>query len=159
MIHTVKGFGIINKADVDVFLEFSCFFYNPMDVCNMISDSSAILKSSLYIWKFSVHVLLKPGLDHFEHYFHWMKSVFISVPKKGSAKEYLNYHTTALISHGSKVTLKILQARLQQYVNHELTDSQADFRKGQRSNCQHLLDHRKSKRTLKKHLLLLHWLH
>ena len=68
MIHTVKGFGIVNKAEVDVFfLEFSCFFYDPMDVGSLISGSSAFSKSSLNIWKFLVHVLLKPGLENFEH--------------------------------------------------------------------------------------------
>ena len=69
MIHIVNGFGIVNKAEIDVFLEFSCFFYDPMDVGNLISDSSAFSKSSLNIWKFMVHVLLKPGLEKFEHYF------------------------------------------------------------------------------------------
>ena len=67
VIHTVKGFGIDNKADV--FLELSCFFDDPVDVGNLISGSSAFLKSSLNIWKFTVHVLLKPGLENFEHYF------------------------------------------------------------------------------------------
>ena len=61
MIHKVKGFGIVNKAEVDIFLELSCFFSDPMDVHNLISGSSAFSKSSLYIWNFSVHVLLKPG--------------------------------------------------------------------------------------------------
>ena len=69
MIYTVKGFGIVNKADVSVFLELSCFFDDPVDVGNVISGSSAFSKSSLNIWKFTVHVLLKPGLDDFEHYF------------------------------------------------------------------------------------------
>ena len=69
MIHTVKGFGLISKAKVDVFLEHSCFFYNPTDVGNLISGSSAFSKSILNIWKFMVHVLLKPGLESFEHYF------------------------------------------------------------------------------------------
>ena len=68
-IYTVKSFGVINKAEVDVFLEFSCFFDDPMDVGNLISDSSAFSKSSLNIWKFTVPVLLKPGLENFEHYF------------------------------------------------------------------------------------------
>ena len=67
VIHTVKGFGIVNKAEVDVFLELSYFFYDPVDVGNLISGSSAFSKSNLYIWKFSVHVLLKPGLKDFEH--------------------------------------------------------------------------------------------
>ena len=66
---TVKGFGIVIEAEVDAFLEFSCFFYDPMNVGNLISDSSAFYKSSLNIWKFSVHILLKPGLKNFEHYF------------------------------------------------------------------------------------------
>ena len=69
VIHTVNGFGIINKAEVDVFLELSCFFDDPTDVGNLISGSSAFSKSSLNIWKFTVHVLLKPGLENFEHYF------------------------------------------------------------------------------------------
>ena len=69
VIHTVKGFGIVNKAGVDVLLELSCFFHDPKDVGNLISSSFAFSKSSLNIWKFSVHVLLKPGLENFEHYF------------------------------------------------------------------------------------------
>ena len=67
MIHTVKGFGIVNEAEIDVFLELSCFFNDPMDVGNLISGSSASSKTSLCIWKFMVHVLLKPGLENFEH--------------------------------------------------------------------------------------------
>ena len=69
VIHTVKGFGIVNKAEIDVFLELSCFFYDPADVGNLISGSSALSKSSSNIWKFSVHVLLKTSLENFEHYF------------------------------------------------------------------------------------------
>ena len=69
VIHAVKGVGIVNKAEIDVFLEFSSFFNNPMDVGNLISGSSAFSKTSLNIRKFSVHVLLKPGLENFEHYF------------------------------------------------------------------------------------------
>ena len=83
VIHTVKGFGIVNKAEIDVFRELSClfydsadvsvalssFFYDPMDIGNLISASSVFSKTSLNIWKFTVHVLLKPGLDNFEHYF------------------------------------------------------------------------------------------
>ena len=73
VVHTVKGFGIVNKAEVDVFLELSCFFNDPMDFGNLISDSSAFSKSSLNIWKFiyyshMVHIVLKPGLENFEHY-------------------------------------------------------------------------------------------
>ena len=69
MIHTVKGFSIVNEAEVDVFLELSCFVDDPMDMGNLISGSSASSKSSLNIWKFSVQVLLKPSLENFEHYF------------------------------------------------------------------------------------------
>ena len=69
VIHTVKGFGIVSKAEVDVFLELSCFFYDPTDVGNLMSGSSAFSKSSLNNWKFTVHVLLEPGLENFEHYF------------------------------------------------------------------------------------------
>ena len=69
VIHTVKGFGIVNKAEIDVLLELSYFFDNPADVGNLISGSSAFSKISLNIWKFTVHVLLKPGLENFEHYF------------------------------------------------------------------------------------------
>ena len=69
MIHTVKGFRVANEAEVDVFLEFSCLFYDPMDVGNLISGSSALSKSRLNVWEFSVHILLKPSLKNFEHYF------------------------------------------------------------------------------------------
>ena len=69
VIHTVKGFSIVNNAEVDVFLEFSCFFDDPADVGNLISGSSAFSKSNLNIWKFRAHTLLKPGLENFEHYF------------------------------------------------------------------------------------------
>ena len=69
VIHIVKGFGIVNKAEVDAFLELSCFFDDPVDVGNLISGSSAFSKTSLNIWKFTVHTLLKPGLENFEHYF------------------------------------------------------------------------------------------
>ena len=69
MIHTVKGFSIVNETKVGIFLEFSCFLYDPVDVGKLISGSSAFSKSSLNIWKFLVHVLLKPNLENFEHYF------------------------------------------------------------------------------------------
>ena len=69
VIHTVKGFGIVNKAELDVFLALSCFFDDPEDVGNLISGSSAFSKTSLNIWKLTVHVLLKSGLENFEHYF------------------------------------------------------------------------------------------
>ena len=69
LIHTLKGFGIVNKAEIDVFLELSCIFYDLTDIGSLISGSSAFLKSSLNIMKFLVHILLKPGLENFEHYF------------------------------------------------------------------------------------------
>ena len=69
VIHTVEGFGIVNKAEKDVFLELSCFFDDPADVVNLISGYSAFSKTSLNIWKFSAHVVLKSGLENFEHYF------------------------------------------------------------------------------------------
>ena len=68
-MHTVKGFGIVNKAEIDVFLEFSCLFDDPGDVGNLISGSSAFSNTSLNIWKFTIHILLKPGLENFEHDF------------------------------------------------------------------------------------------
>ena len=69
VIHTVRGFRVVSEAEVDVFLEFSCFFHDPTNVGNLISGSSAFSKSSLNIWKFTVHALLKPDLENFEHYF------------------------------------------------------------------------------------------
>ena len=69
VIHTVKGFGIVNKAEIDVFLELSCFFDDPPDVGNLISGPSAFSRTDSNIWKFTIHVLLKPGLENFEDYF------------------------------------------------------------------------------------------
>ena len=69
VIHIVKSFGIVNKTEIDIFLELSCFFDDPSDVGNLISGSSAFSKTSLNIWKFTVHVLLKPGLENFKHQF------------------------------------------------------------------------------------------
>ena len=69
VIHRIKDFGIVNEAEIDVFLELSCFFHDPADVGNLISGSSAFSKTSLNIWKFMVQLLLKPGLENFEHYF------------------------------------------------------------------------------------------
>ena len=69
VIHTVKGFGIVNQAEIDVFLELSCFLHDPADVGNLISGSPAFSKTSLNIWNLTVHVLLKPSLENFEHYF------------------------------------------------------------------------------------------
>ena len=69
VIHKVEGFGIVNKAEIDVSLEISCFFNDPADIGNLVSGSSAFSKTSLNIWKFTVHILLKPGSENFEHYF------------------------------------------------------------------------------------------
>ena len=69
VIHTVKGFGIVNKAEIDVFLELTCFFDDPVDIGNLMSGSSEFSITSLNIWKFTVHILLKPGLENFEQYF------------------------------------------------------------------------------------------
>ena len=69
VIHTVKGFGVVNKAEIDVFMQLSCFFDDPADVGNLFSGSSAFSKTSLNIWKFMVHILLKPALENFKHYF------------------------------------------------------------------------------------------
>ena len=132
VIHTFKGFSIVNKSEIDAFLELSCFFHDQADVGNLISGSSAFSKTSLNIRKFTVHILLKPGLENFEHYFtrlfqilkddavkvlhsicqqiwktqqwpqDWKRSVFIPIPKKGNAKECSNYPTIALMSHASK---------------------------------------------------------
>ena len=78
VIHIVKGHGVVNKAEIDVFMELSCLFYDPMDVSNLISGSFAFSKSSLNIWKFTVHVLLKPGLENFEHYFLVIQFQFVN---------------------------------------------------------------------------------
>ena len=69
VMHTIKGFAVVNKAEIDVFLELSCFSCDPVDVCHLSSGSSAFSKPRLNIWKFAVHVLLKPGMENFEHYF------------------------------------------------------------------------------------------
>ena len=69
VIHTFKGYGVVNEAEVNVFLDLSCFFYDPVDVGNLISGSSAFCKSSWNIWKFMVNILLRPGLENFEHCF------------------------------------------------------------------------------------------
>ena len=96
VIHTVKGFGIVNKAEIDVFLELSCFFYDPADVGDLISGSSAFSKPSLNIWKFTVHILLKPGLENFEHYFArvWWVQLCISLN--------ILWHSNVFLGHFSK---------------------------------------------------------
>ena len=103
MIHTVKGFGIVNKAEIDVFLEFSCFFDDPTDVANLISGSSAFSKTSLNICKFTVHVLLKPGLENFEHYF---TSVCVGAVAERS------YHTSEVREAARRSNLTSKEQRL-----------------------------------------------
>ena len=143
MIHTAKGFSIVSEAEVDVSLEFSCFFYNPMDVGNLISGSSAFSKPSLNICKFSVHVLLKSSLKNFEYYFAkamaphsstlawkipWMEE-HDRLQSMGPWRVGHDWATSLSLSHASKVMLKILQARFQEYGTWELPDVQAGFRK------------------------------
>ena len=124
----------------------------PVELFQILKDHSVKVLHSIcqQIWK----------TQHWPQDWKW--SVFILIPKKGNAKNCSNYRTIAVISHASKIMLKILQARLQQYVNRELPDVQAGFRKGretnQRSNCQHLLDHGESKRVPEKYLFLLYQL-
>ena len=102
MIHTVKGFDIVKKAEIDVFLELCCFFNDPADVGNLISDSSAFSKSSFNIWKFTVHVLLNPGLENFEHY-------FASIEMSALLWQFEHY----IQPHGLYI---ILQARILEWV-------------------------------------------
>ena len=104
VIHTVKGFNVVNEAEIDVFLELSCFFDDPTDVGNLISGSSAFSKTSLNIWKFTIHVLLNPGLENFEHYFtsvgkyHSIKEVATSVQLTlNSRREYLHGDNSDII--------------------------------------------------------------
>ena len=130
-----------------VFLELSCFFHDPADVGNLMSGSSAFSKTrtkllevmefqssyfkswKMMLWKCSTQYASKFG-KFSSDYRTGKRSVFIPIPKKGNAKQCSNYCTIPLISHASKVMLKILQARLQQYLNYELPDVQAGFRKG-----------------------------
>ena len=106
VIHTVKGFGIVNKAELDVFLVLSCFFHDPADVGNSISGSSAFSKTSLNIREFTVHVLLKPGLENLEHYFtsmwdecNWSKFFAIHPASENSLLHlHLNSDSSSLIS-------------------------------------------------------------
>ena len=124
VIHTVKGFGIVNKAEeVDVFLELSWFFGDPMDAGNLISGSSAFSKSSLKIWKFTVHMLLKPGLDNFEHY-------FASVWDECNC-EVLVYKLSSFLYDLLNIKLKVLStshvtASCLEYINAVLNNSTCD---------------------------------
>ena len=91
MIYTVKGFGIVNKIEVDVFLELCCFSDDPEDVGNLISGLSAFSKSSLNIWKFSVHILLKPGLRDSEHNPHKYSALDLCIKKAASLERYCSH--------------------------------------------------------------------
>ena len=108
-IHTAKGFSVVNETAVDVFLELSCFFYDPTDVGNLISGSSAFSKSSLNIWKFSVHILLKACLENFEHYFVvFFKFYFIF-------KLYITVLDLPKYSFENKIVDALLKARFERY--------------------------------------------
>ena len=102
MIHTVKGFGIVNKAEIDVFLELSCFSDNPVDVGSLISGSSVFSKTSLNIWKFMVHILLKPGLENFEHYFTSQTAYMIAKDFKNKCSSKQNRNHSAFYDQPQK---------------------------------------------------------
>ena len=165
-------------------MELSCFFYGPTDVCNLISGSSAFFKPTFNVWNFLVDILLKPGMEDFEHYFTsvWDECNCVVVwsffgiaflwdwnenwpfPVLWPLLSFPNL-LAALISYASKVTLKILQVRLQQYLNCELPDIQARSTKGrgtrdQIANIHWLIEKQISaNRFPEKHQLLLYWLH
>ena len=178
MIHTVKSFGIVNKAEIDLFLELAGFFNDPADFGNLTCEVKRAL-GSITTNKASggdgipveLFQILKDDAVKVLHSIcqqiwktqqwpqDWKRSVFIPIPKKGNAKECSNYCTIALISHASEVMLKILQARLQQYVNHELPDVQAGFRKGRGTRNQIANIHwimERAREFQKKHLFLLY---
>ena len=151
MIHAVKCFGIVSKAEIDVFLELSCFFHDPADVGNLISGSSATGGFGIPVELFQIlnddavkvlHSTCQQMWKTQQWHRDWKRSVFIPIPKKGNAKECSNYRTIPLISHASRVMFKILQARIQQYMNRELPNVQAGFRKGRgtRSERAHVLN-------------------
>ena len=114
VIHTVKGFGIVNKVKIDVFLELCCFFDDPSDVGNLISGSSAISKTSLNIWKFTVHILLKCGLENFEHYFtaihqklaQHCKPAMLQLKTRKKSQILVNYHTLFVLIE-KKITMYV----------------------------------------------------
>ena len=109
IIHTVKGFGIVNRAEVDAFLELSCFLNDPTDVSNLISGSSTFSKSILNIWKFTVHILLKPGLENFEHYFASVCSAK-SLQSCPTLCDLMDYSLPGFSLHG------VFQARILEWV-------------------------------------------
>ena len=130
VIHTVKGFGIVNKSEIDVFLKLSCFYNDPTNKARGGDGSPAEPFQSLKEDAVKVlHSICQQVWETQQWPRDWKRSVFIPIPNKGNAKECSNYPIVALISPASKVTLKILQARLQRYVNHKLPDVQAGFRK------------------------------
>ena len=125
VIHTVEGFGIVNKAEIDVFLELSCFFHDPADVGNLNSGSSAFSKTSLNIWNFTVHILLKPGLENFEHYFTSMWDecncevvwAFFSIAFCWDWNENLPFSSPVAIAEFSKFTGILSAARSQHHLS------------------------------------------
>ena len=120
VIHTVKGFGIVNKAEIDVFLELSCFFNDPVDVGNLVSGFSAFSKTSLNIWNFKVHILLKPDLENFEHSFTWDACncvevvTFFGITFSGGLELKLTFFSPVATAESSKFA-GILSAALSQH--------------------------------------------
>ena len=178
VIYTVKGFGIVNKAEIDVFLEFSCFFHDPADVGNLISVFSQTRSNKAWNYYMrmkwsdvkitqSCPTLFDP-MDYTVHgilqdrILKWVAVPFSRGSSQPRDRTQVSHIVGRFFTSWATGMLKILPARLQQYVNCELPDVQAGFTKGRgtrdRSNCQHLLDHQKSKRIPEKHLLLLYWL-
>ena len=139
VIHTVKGVGIVNKAEIDVFLELSCFIDDPADVGNLISGSSAFSKTSLNIWKFMVHILLKPGLENFEHYFTSVWDEYAAAAKSLQSCPTL-WDPIDGSPTGSPVP-EILQARTLEWVavsfSNEMSIAMAKFRQIEESRESH----------------------
>ena len=160
---TITHNGVITHLEPDI-LEWKLKWAFGSIIMNKTSGSDRILAKLFQILKDDalqvLHSIFQQIWKTQQWPQDWKRSVFILVPKKGNTKECSNYRTIALTSHVSKVMLKILQARLQQYMNWELPDVQVGFRKGRetRDHCQHLLDHWKCKRVPEKYLLLLYWL-
>ena len=136
MIPTVKGFVIVNKIEVDVFLEMSCFFDDPVDVGNLISSSSAFSKSSFNTWKVTVYILLKPGLGSVGALYATGEDQFSFQSQRWAVPKKVQNTTQLHLMSCLQGNVQILQARFQQYVNQELADVQAAFRKGRETRGQ-----------------------
>jgi len=139
VIHTVEDFSIVTEAERNVFLEFRCFLYGPTNIGNLTCSSSAFSKSSLNIWKFSVHVVLKPHLENFEHYSYAVVWISFGIALLWDWNE--NWHFPVLWP------LLIFPNLLAYWMQ-----------RNYRSNCQYLLDHTKSNGIPEKHFFLLQWL-